>query len=92
MTFCIIFHIILDGLSFSVMVDCDNKILRSHCFWPFASDLTNVLSHQSVAKLFLESDDILCKWIHVVKLLTGILFFVFVILKNFFFASSATMK
>jgi len=52
-------------------VNCDHKILNSHCYWPIASDLTNILSHQSVTKIFLETGDCLNRWLHFVTMLTG---------------------
>ncbi|XP_066929342.1 E3 ubiquitin-protein ligase ubr3-like [Clytia hemisphaerica] len=62
----------VNGNETSIMaVNCDNKILSGHCYWPIASDLTNLLSHQSVAKVFLETGDCLNWWMRFVSLLTG---------------------
>ena len=62
-------------------VNCDNKILSGHCYWPIASDLTNILSHQSVAKIFLETGDCLNWWMRFVSMLTGLFFrFIFLVL------------
>lgn len=62
----------VEGHEVSIMaVNCSNKLLKSHCYWPIASDLTNILSHQSVAKIFLETGDCLNRWMHFVTMLTG---------------------
>ncbi|XP_065665179.1 E3 ubiquitin-protein ligase UBR3 isoform X4 [Hydra vulgaris] len=61
-----------EGVTRSILlVDCGNKILKEHCYWPIASDLTNILSHLSIAKVFLESNDCLSKWFYFVKMLVG---------------------
>ncbi|KAF3824389.1 hypothetical protein GH733_008674 [Mirounga leonina] len=40
--------------SLHVVVNCGEALLKNNTYWPLVSDFINILSHQSVAKRFLE--------------------------------------
>ncbi|XP_063964911.1 E3 ubiquitin-protein ligase ubr3-like isoform X1 [Lytechinus pictus] len=44
------------------VVNCDNRILKGQCYWPIISDLTNIISHRSVAERFFSSPDLMALW------------------------------
>ncbi|XP_030846700.1 E3 ubiquitin-protein ligase ubr3 [Strongylocentrotus purpuratus] len=44
------------------VVNCDNRILKGQCYWPIISDLTNIISHRSVAERFFGSPDLMALW------------------------------
>lgn len=53
------------------VIDCEAKAMREHCYWPLVSDFNNVLSHESVALVFLRDDDLVHMWFEVLSMLQG---------------------
>ena len=58
-------------------VDCSERIMREHCYWPLVSDLNNILSHKAIAIKFLNDDDLLRTWFDVLLMFQGWYFSVF---------------
>lgn len=53
------------------VIDCAEKAMREHCYWPLVSDFNNVLSHESVALVFLRDDDLVHMWFEFLSMLQG---------------------
>lgn len=53
------------------VIDCTKRLMKEHCFWPLVSDFNNVLSHKSVALLFLQDDALVEMWFEFLSLLQG---------------------
>ena len=45
--------------------------MRDHCYWPFVSDLINVLSHKPVAYKFMVDERLLQLWFEITSCLQG---------------------
>ena len=45
--------------------------MRDHCYWPFVSDLINVLSHKPVAYKFMVDERLLQLWFEITFCLQG---------------------
>lgn len=45
--------------------------MKEHCYWPLVSDFNNVLSHESVALVFLRDDKLVDMWFQFLSLLQG---------------------
>lgn len=45
--------------------------MKEHCYWPLVSDFNNVLSHESVALVFLRDDDLINMWFQFLSMLQG---------------------
>ncbi|XP_063285782.1 E3 ubiquitin-protein ligase UBR3 isoform X4 [Pelobates fuscus] len=54
-----------------VVVNCGEALLKNNTYWPLVSDFINILSHQSVAKKFLEDHDLLVTWMNFVSFFQG---------------------
>ncbi|GBP21655.1 E3 ubiquitin-protein ligase Ubr3 [Eumeta japonica] len=57
--------------NFHYVIDCNQKVMKEHCYWPLVSDFNNVLSHKSVALLFLKSDALVDMWFEFLSMLQG---------------------
>ena len=44
------------------VIDCDQMVMKKHCYWPIISDLTNVLSHKAVVEKFFTDPLLLSLW------------------------------
>ncbi|XP_037868471.1 E3 ubiquitin-protein ligase Ubr3 [Bombyx mori] len=53
------------------VIDCTQKVMKEHCYWPLVSDFNNVLSHKSVALLFLQDDALIDMWFEFLSMLQG---------------------
>lgn len=53
------------------VIDCTKRVMKEHCYWPLVSDFNNVLSHKSVALLFLQDDDLVDMWFEFLSMLQG---------------------
>ncbi|KAG7464000.1 hypothetical protein MATL_G00182630 [Megalops atlanticus] len=54
-----------------VVVNCGEALLKNNTYWPLVSDFINILSHQSVAKRFLEDHSLLVLWMSFVSFFQG---------------------
>ncbi|XP_035378865.1 E3 ubiquitin-protein ligase ubr3 isoform X1 [Electrophorus electricus] len=54
-----------------VVVNCGEALLKNNTYWPLVSDFINILSHQSVAKRFLEDHALLLLWMNFVSFFQG---------------------
>ncbi|XP_039613525.1 E3 ubiquitin-protein ligase ubr3 isoform X3 [Polypterus senegalus] len=54
-----------------VVVNCGEALLKNNTYWPLVSDFINILSHQSVAKKFLENHSLLMSWMGFVSSFQG---------------------
>lgn len=45
--------------------------MKEHCYWPLVSDFNNVLSHESVALVFLRDNDLIEMWFEFLSMLQG---------------------
>lgn len=57
--------------NFHYVIDCATKAMKEHCYWPLVSDFNNVLSHESVALVFLRDDDLVDMWFQFLSMLQG---------------------
>lgn len=57
--------------NFHYVIDCAKRVMKQHCYWPLVSDFNNVLSHESVALVFLRDDDLLHMWFQFLSMLQG---------------------
>lgn len=48
--------------NFHYAVDCAQRVMKDHCYWPLVSDLNNVLSHRPIALRFMGDDALLEMW------------------------------
>ncbi|XP_053090023.1 E3 ubiquitin-protein ligase ubr3 isoform X2 [Pangasianodon hypophthalmus] len=54
-----------------MVVNCGEALLKNNTYWPLVSDFINILSHQSVAKRFLEDHSLLMLWMSFVSFFQG---------------------
>lgn len=45
--------------------------MKEHCYWPLVSDFNNVLSHERVALVFLQDDNLIDMWFQFLSMLQG---------------------
>lgn len=57
--------------NFHCVVNCDQEIMRDHCYWPVVSDLINVLSHRKIAHSFLKNQDLVVLWLDLLNTMQG---------------------
>lgn len=57
--------------NFHYVIDCAERVMKEHCYWPLVSDFNNVLSHESVALVFLRDDDLIDMWFQFLSMLQG---------------------
>lgn len=57
--------------NFHYVIDCAKRVMKEHCYWPLVSDFNNVLSHESVALVFLRDDDLIDMWFQFLSMLQG---------------------
>lgn len=57
--------------NFHFVIDCAKRVMKEHCYWPLVSDFNNVLSHESVALVFLRDDDLIDMWFQFLSMLQG---------------------
>ncbi|CAG9786513.1 unnamed protein product [Diatraea saccharalis] len=57
--------------NFHYVIDCTQRVMKEHCYWPLVSDFNNVLSHKSVALLFLQDDALIDMWFEFLSMLQG---------------------
>ena len=53
------------------VVDCEGPTLKNHCYWPIVSDFINVLSHKTIAEMFMQNRDLIKQWLKFIGHLTG---------------------
>lgn len=53
------------------VIDCTQRVMKEHCYWPLVSDFNNVLSHESVALVFLRDNDLIEMWFEFLSMLQG---------------------
>lgn len=53
------------------VIDCAQEVMKHHCYWPLVSDFNNVLSHESVALVFLKDDKLIEMWFQLLSMLQG---------------------
>lgn len=53
------------------VIDCSKPVMKDHCYWPLVSDFNNVLSHESVALVFLRNDKLVDMWFQFLFMLQG---------------------
>uniref|UniRef100_A0A7N6BPG8 E3 ubiquitin-protein ligase n=1 Tax=Anabas testudineus TaxID=64144 RepID=A0A7N6BPG8_ANATE len=54
-----------------VVVNCSEPLLKNNTYWPLVSDFINILSHQSVAKKFMEDHSLVMLWMSFVSFFQG---------------------
>ncbi|XP_013419454.1 E3 ubiquitin-protein ligase UBR3-like [Lingula anatina] len=57
--------------NFHVVADCGQEIMKDHCYWPIISDLINVLSHQSIAHIFMDNKSLIELWMELISHFQG---------------------
>ncbi|KAL9877993.1 ubr3 ubiquitin ligase isoform 2-T2 [Glossina fuscipes fuscipes] len=57
--------------NFHFVIDCTRQVMKDHCYWPLVSDFNNVLSHESVALVFLRDDNLIDMWFQFLSMLQG---------------------
>lgn len=57
--------------NFHYVIDCAKRVMKEHCYWPLVSDFNNVLSHESVALVFLRDDQLVEMWFQFLSMLQG---------------------
>ncbi|KAG4079082.1 hypothetical protein HA402_001053 [Bradysia odoriphaga] len=57
--------------NFHYVIDCSKPVMKDHCYWPLVSDFNNVLSHESVALVFLRNDKLVDMWFQFLFMLQG---------------------
>ena len=60
-----------DTISNHAVVNCESRALKNHCYWPIVSDFINVLSHKSIAEMFMQNNDLIRQWMKFIEHLTG---------------------
>ena len=65
------FMSIADIISNHAVVNCESRALKNHCYWPIVSDFINVLSHKSIAEMFMQNTDLIRQWMKFIEHLTG---------------------
>lgn len=68
---CSLFFNLDEENSLHVVVNCGEALLKNNTYWPLVSDFINILSHQSVAKKFLEDHGLLVTWMNFVSFFQG---------------------
>ncbi|XP_076360822.1 ubr3 ubiquitin ligase isoform X3 [Tachypleus tridentatus] len=53
------------------VVNCGNRVMKDHCYWPVVSDLNNVLTHRPVALEFLKDQSLLEIWFSFLSMFQG---------------------
>ena len=67
----LIVHLFSDTISNHAVVNCESRALKNHCYWPIVSDFINVLSHKSIAEMFMQNNDLIRQWMKFIEHLTG---------------------
>lgn len=57
--------------NFHYVVNCGERVMKDHCYWPLVSDLNNVLSHRPVAVKFMADDTLLEMWFSFLQMFQG---------------------
>lgn len=57
--------------NFHYAVDCAQRVMKDHCYWPLVSDLNNVLSHRPIALRFMSDDALLEMWFSFLQVFQG---------------------
>lgn len=57
--------------NFHYAVDCAQRVMKDHCYWPLVSDLNNVLSHRPIALRFMGDDALLKMWFNFLQMFQG---------------------
>lgn len=71
LVFLFIFFLLDEENNRHVVVNCSEALLKNNTYWPLVSDFINILSHQSVAKKFLEDHSLLMLWMSFVSFFQG---------------------
>lgn len=67
--YCI--YILVQYMNQHQVIDCTRRVMREHCYWPLVSDFNNVLSHKSVALVFLKDVTLIDMWFEFLSMLQG---------------------
>jgi len=54
------------------VVNCQDQALVNHCYWPIVSDFINILTHKTIAKMFMQNSDLIKLWMKFIGYLTGV--------------------
>ncbi|CAH8500075.1 unnamed protein product [Schistosoma turkestanicum] len=46
----------------NMVLNCDGILIQNNVFWPFVSDLSNLVSHKSIVDILIEDADFLSAW------------------------------
>lgn len=60
-----------ESRNFHYVIDCTKRVMKEHCYWPLVSDFNNVLSHESVALVFLRDNELVDMWFQFLSMLQG---------------------
>lgn len=71
MSYVCVFNVADEENNRHVVVNCGEALLKNNTYWPLVSDFINILSHQSVAKRFLEDHNLLLLWMSFVSFFQG---------------------
>lgn len=70
--FTYVYNIVSDqDKNFHYVVNCAERVMKDHCYWPLVSDLNNVLSHRPVAVKFMSDDSLLEMWFAFLSMFQG---------------------
>lgn len=65
------FFVLDPDRNFHYVVNCAERVMKDHCYWPLVSDLNNVLSHRPVAVKFMSDDSLLEMWFVFLQMFQG---------------------
>ncbi|CAH8487067.1 unnamed protein product [Dicrocoelium dendriticum] len=51
----------------NMVINCDGPLIQNNVFWPFVSDLSNLVSHKSIVDVFVEDPAFLRAWTTVLR-------------------------
>ncbi|KAH8876988.1 E3 ubiquitin-protein ligase [Schistosoma japonicum] len=51
----------------NMVLSCDGILIQNNVFWPFVSDLTNLVSHKSIVDILVEDPDFLSAWTKLIR-------------------------
>ncbi|CAH8849927.1 unnamed protein product [Trichobilharzia szidati] len=51
----------------NMVLSCDGILIQNNVFWPFVSDLSNLVSHKSIVDILVEDSDFLNAWTSLIR-------------------------
>uniref|UniRef100_A0A5K4F7R9 E3 ubiquitin-protein ligase n=1 Tax=Schistosoma mansoni TaxID=6183 RepID=A0A5K4F7R9_SCHMA len=51
----------------NMVLSCDGILIQNNVFWPFVSDLSNLVSHKSIVDILVEDADFLSAWTKLIR-------------------------